>query len=472
MLRELRIQNFKSWQDTGHIRLAPLTGFFGTNSSGKTALLQMLLLMKQTTESNDSSILFHTGDEKSYVDVGSLYDVAHKKQIPQEISVEVVWFPEEPSTYDYSFLSNPEYGENRYYNFPYITVDYLEFKFTLCLNKEIFLKSFQYDFGAITSSEGGDTVYTLGLERTLQGKYKLISQSFDYQFIEFTEKLSDEHFLQPAKFYEFSDISNSYILNSANVLFSNIPILLENQLADINYLGPLRDYPHRIYLWSGQKPQNVGSRGELTIPALLAAKPEVSEKVATWLQKLGLIHSFKLQPLAVGRREHETVVQIVKDGPEVLLTEVGFGISQVLPVLTLCYYVPENSILLFEQPEIHLHPKVQAGLADLFIEVIHERKLQIILESHSEHFLYRLERRIAEEEFSNEEAALYFCRQDDTGVSHLEELELDTYGNILNWPENFFGDPLGDKLAQNQAQIQQKLKEKKEKEAAKNAGNS
>ncbi|MBK9094183.1 MAG: AAA family ATPase [Anaerolineae bacterium] len=64
-----------------------------------------------------------------------------------------------------------------------------------------------------------------------------------------------------------------------------------------------------------------------------------------------------------------------------LITDVGFGVSQVLPVLVLCYYAPEGSILLLEQPEIHLHPAVQAGLADVFVEVMKERRIQIILEA-------------------------------------------------------------------------------------------
>ena len=68
------------------------------------------------------------------------------------------------------------------------------------------------------------------------------------------------------------------------------------------------------------------------------------------------------------------------------MTDVGFGVSQVLPVLVLLYYVPEGSIVLMEQPEIHLHPSVQSDLADVMLEVAHDIvEVQIIVESHSEH---------------------------------------------------------------------------------------
>ncbi|MEB3267176.1 MAG: DUF3696 domain-containing protein, partial [Leptolyngbya sp.] len=142
----------------------------------------------------------------------------------------------------------------------------------------------------------------------------------------------------------------------------------------------------------------------------------------------------------------------------VLITDVGFGVSQVLPVLVLCYYAQPGSTVIFEQPEIHLHPSVQAGLADVFIEVAQQRNLQIIVESHSEHLLRRLQRRIAEgETISHEQTALYFCDMDDTGTSHLTPLALDEFGNINNWPPHFFGDEMGDLVAMSEAALQRRL---------------
>lgn len=120
------------------------------------------------------------------------------------------------------------------------------------------------------------------------------------------------------------------------------------------------------------------------------------------------------------------------------LTDMGYGLAQFLPVLVHCYYAPEGSTLILEQPGMHLHPKVQSQLADLLIEVITERNLQILIESHSEHLLNRLQRRIAEERISHNQTALYFCRN-EKGVSNIEQLEMDEFGNIANWPENFFG---------------------------------
>ena len=139
--------------------------------------------------------------------------------------------------------------------------------------------------------------------------------------------------------------------------------------------------------------------------------------------------------------------------PPVTLVDMGYGLSQFLPVLVLCYYAPEGSTLILEQPGIHLHPMVQSQLADLLIEVVNERKLQILVESHSEHLLTRLQRRIAEKQIDQNNVALYFCRNNE-GVSTIEKLDVDESGDIKNWPENFFGDVMGDMFAMTDKQVE------------------
>lgn len=75
MITRLRAENFKSWRDTGDLRLAPLTGLFGTNSSGKSSILQSLLLLKQTIQSTDPRRVLYFGDDRSLVDLGTFGDV-------------------------------------------------------------------------------------------------------------------------------------------------------------------------------------------------------------------------------------------------------------------------------------------------------------------------------------------------------------------------------------------------------------
>ena len=232
----------------------------------------------------------------------------------------------------------------------------------------------------------------------------------------------------------------------------------ENLFFQIRYLGPLREHPRRNYTWGESHPKDVGQYGEKMISALLSSRVHgrsTDQQIMKWLQKLELIDSYTLNSISNTEQDYEILIQQCIGGTEVGLIDVGFGVSQVLPVLTLCYATPEGSILILEQPEAHLHPKVQSELADVLIDVVKNRNVQIILESHSAHLLHRLQRRIAEEQMSAEDTALYFCQIND-GTSEIEQLDLDEYGNIRNWPQNFFGDDLGDLVEKTKAEMQRR----------------
>ena len=256
---------------------------------------------------------------------------------------------------------------------------------------------------------------------------------------------------QPVKCYGYPEQVYNYYQNTG--FLPDFQLRFEQLFTHVFYLGPLREYPSREYSWSGAQPSDMGRRGEKVVQALLASrgrgekisrgrrKPKytLEEYVAHWLKELNLIETFVVKPLAESSKNYQVLVKRGPGSPPVLITDVGFGISQILPVIVLCYYVPEGSTIILEQPEIHLHPSVQAGLADVFIDAIKVRKIQIILESHSEHLLRRLQRRIAEaESLTNDDVALYFC-EDLGGESHMTPLEVDMFGTIRNWPRDFFG---------------------------------
>jgi predicted ATPase len=134
--------------------------------------------------------------------------------------------------------------------------------------------------------------------------------------------------------------------------------------------------------------------------------------------------------------------------------------------LVQAFYCPPNSTVWMEQPEIHLHPQVQAELADVFISAIRSREngnarnVQLIVESHSEHFLNRLQRRIAEGEITPNDVAIYFCKRAGS-ATELEPLIVNLYGEIENWPENFFGDEMADLTARTVAAMNRQQQEQR-----------
>jgi predicted ATPase len=269
---------------------------------------------------------------------------------------------------------------------------------------------------------------------------------------------------KPTKYYGFPEQIKTYYQNIG--FLADFQLEVEKLFSRMYYLGPLRDYPKRQYSWAGSQKQAIGSKGEYVIEALLASrkdiksqikisprkKQSIEEYVAHWLKELELIYDFRVEELAEGSNLYQVKVRKTPESSEVLITDVGFGVSQILPVITLCFYAPEHSILIMEQPEIHLHPKVQAGLADVFIDAIKKRNIQIIIESHSEHLLTRMQRRIAEEDVSNKDIQMYFC-ESINGQSELKHLDIDLFGNIANWPDNFFGNEMEEKFAIAEAQF-------------------
>jgi predicted ATPase len=471
MLEKLRIQNFKSWQDTGDMAFGSLTGFFGTNSSGKSSILQFLLMLKQTVESSDRSRVLHLGDDKSYVDLGTMYDILFMHENPSLLSFDFSWMPENPSYTDASLVD---------------VLDEVWLPETVSFKGEIrsgddYVELIEFAYG---HDESIVSIHKQSVKPEKEGNdlaYQL-STVFGHRRIK-EPRLSDL-IIKPSKFYSTSQISHLTVTDPKKFT-REVPKLLDYGIYELerlfygmSYLGPLREYPSRLYAWAGEQTQSVGNRGERAVAALLSSRNQgptidmgpdqpkrtVEEHVAHWLKELGLIYSFKVQPIAPNRKEYEVRIQRTAESASVFLTDVGFGVSQILPVLVLLFYVPEGSTVILEQPEIHLHPAVQAGLADVFIDAIKRRRLQIVLESHSEHLLQRLQRRMAEFTLEPEKAVdpgvikLYFTSIKE-GRSELTTLDLDEYGNIRNWPEGFFGDTLGEAAAMMKAEMRRKMRE-------------
>jgi predicted ATPase len=461
MLERLRIQNFKSWQDTGDMAFGSLTGFFGTNSSGKSSILQFLLMLKQTVESSDRSRVLHLGDDKSYVDLGTIDDILFMHKESTSLSFSMEW-----QTGGGFVIPEPYEDERFQVAFGGILqMEVLSFNANVRkINNVVRIESLQYKHNAFGIEIGVKRI-TKGINKD---KYSVFGKDPEFKQDNFT--IAEER--SPIKFYDFPSLPPAETRTPLNEKLEEYPYQLERFYSQFHYLGPLREYPSRLYVWAGEQTQSVGNRGERAVAALLSSRNQgptinmgegqpkrtVEEHVAHWLKELGLIYSFKVQPIAPNRKEYEVRIQRTAESASVFLTDVGFGVSQILPVLVLLFYVPEGSTVILEQPEIHLHPAVQAGLADVFIDAIKRRKLQIILESHSEHLLQRLQRRMAEEVIAPDDIKLYFTSI-EAGKSKLTPLQLDEYGNINNWPEGFFGDTMGEAAAMMKAEMERRMRQ-------------
>ncbi|MCY4051134.1 MAG: DUF3696 domain-containing protein [Gammaproteobacteria bacterium] len=435
MLNKLKIKNFKAWHEV-EIEFGKITGFFGANSAGKSSLIQFLLMLKQTKNATDRGLVLDFGGPAGLVNLGTYVDVVCNHEMQSQMSWNLAWkLPKE-------LKIDIQKGVSGKLS---IKSDSLETWSEVCMSRDgLGNNQLGYKFD--------EAEYRLKKQESSKEIYKLDTNKPKFSFLR--NKGRRWPLGSPIKTHLFPD-EIKWLYQNADFL-NEFEKAYEEFIDSIYYLGPLREQPKREYQWAGSSPNDVGPRGERTIDAILAARRDGEKRnfgprtryrdfewiIARWLQVLGLIQDFQVKEIADGSNLYRVYVKKTKSSPEALLTDVGFGVSQVLPVLVLLYYVPKGSTILMEQPEIHLHPAVQSELADVMVDVIKSRDIQIIVESHSEHFLRRLQLRVAEnKKVSHKDIKLLYFAQ-NKGKAIVSDLSLNQWGEIENWPREFFGNAM------------------------------
>jgi hypothetical protein len=213
----------------------------------------------------------------------------------------------------------------------------------------------------------------------------------------------------------------------------------------MGYMGPFREAPQRQYRFPGGLPQGVGVSGK-EAPALLGAdhvrrKGVVLEQVGEWFKKhlggwpLSITRSGDSFSLVVRSPDNETV--------EVNLSDAGTGLTQVLPLVVQRLFevvtAKQGGIEIVEQPELHLHPAAHGPLADLYIAASAEPNACFIVETHSENFVLRLRRRVAEG-LDPHRVKLYWVNDSARPGSRIEEIQIHENGDVSNWPSSVFSE--------------------------------
>ncbi len=444
MFTKLTLTNFKTWRNCPDIHLAPVTMILGANSSGKSTLLQSLLLLKQTAASPDRTIHLNLGGDEvnDYFNFGSFDDVLTRNVSPREFGIAL--------SIKYHETSKRDSG----------------------LMKIVYNQFVDLELAYRKTSVGAPIVQTLAmrgkdgafrLERGEKGAYRL--------FIDDEPSIGQSRSFAPERSIALSAEALQKLGPDAAAVAQDLSLVLRRELEAIAYLGPLRKKPERDYAWNRSRPGLLGADGSGVMNALLAsvyAKGETTQdmqsvlsggakedsndllkEVSTWLNRMGVAEKIELKQLGYSSR-YELIVH--KDGIAANLRDVGIGVSQVLPVLTLAYFAKRGSTVLLEEPEIHLHPLAQSVLAELFVKVAKERGIQFIVETHSEHIFRRMQTLIATGRAKVADCQMYFVKRAKADA-RLTTLELDEFGSVKNWPDKFFGDSLGEAREQALARL-------------------
>ena len=434
MLTNIRLRNFKAFKDTCNIPIAPLTVLTGPNSSGKSTIIRAMMAIRQTVEGRDQNTAFvPTGP---YVDLGTFEGFVFEHDTKSSVGIDVVS--------KLSLTKDPFRG----FTLP-SELDQQELSISLELAELASIDRIYLKHSTIDLEQGMIQVNKESMSGKLLGRSYRTSVKFGSRNV---ENLSNSSI---AKFHVVPPFQSSVASSTvggrdkqrispatqrrlmATVSASLVEESVSREFSKLQYIGPLRRRPERVYLSTGETPREVGVAGELG-PAVLWSASEAkqldSEKLSEWCSRMGLALEIKLARFPGGH--FRILIVDMYTGVTVNLPDVGVGTSQLLPILIQGLIAPAGATFLLEQPEIHLHPKAQADLADFFIEVT-ERSVGVIVETHSEHLINRLQRRIAEESLDPASVALYYVSPSSDG-SKIEPVQINEYGQIPTAPDGFF----------------------------------
>lgn len=430
----MKLVNFKCHEETPEIEFAPITLLVGPNSSGKTALLDPLLILKQTLAPATSSVgpIVLNG---SYVSLGGFSDVVYNHEPSRTLGITIqLRLPVKnlrvPSAIKERIMKEVNLNEIKV-NYS-VQIAFSEKQQRMFLSKlQIFSEIFKFDYDPIEKTLKTEI---FGFKR----KPKEIPTERNLRDLTSMIPIwTRSSLLQKRKETSEMDSWQIYLLTRK---------IIESMVASIEgleYIGPMRESPSRYYYASGEKVSDVGISGEDFFQVLhqdMVLGGDLMEQLDKWLKILGVAEGAELKPIDPNLFSLEILSPYTKTHVNIIGT--GFGVSQIVPVIVQSHLMSRNSTLVLEQPEIHLHPKAQATLADLLIELANKGRM-FIVETHSEHIVLRLQRRVAEKKIKSDEVKIYYFDPSETGVT-IRSIEIDSKGQLLDFPQGFMEEGLNE----------------------------
>lgn len=454
----VRWQNFRSLKDTGWLEIRPITVILGANASGKTSLIAPLLLLKQTVDSAESSLALKT--QGDLFNAGTYRNLIFSHRAEQTLSLAIRFHFHDPKQAKDEIKPIGDYPPGvAELDFAAIGQEFapiLECYAVHDIYGRPMLERRRRKSGHY--SLGGPLAPTPGIDL-----FRAVQRSRPMHFTFTAESVFREQYrreVRPSRQHreESADRPPVHLKIEAPIqryiaTVTYVEQYFESLLSRIAYVGPLRERPRRLYELSGEAPENVGIRGEAAPEVIFRKRGgELDRVVNEWINRFDFGFDLQCEDLSEGA--FNVVLRRTSSSPTVNLADTGFGLSQVLPLIVQGVYAHPESLMIAEQPEIHLNPKLQTVLADLFVAVA-KRNCAVLVETHSEHLLLRLRRLVAEGEIPADNVALYFVEREGD-ESRVREVSIEKSGHIPDWPKGFFSESLRESLALAAAQDRRK----------------
>lgn len=430
-IKKLHLDNFKCFSKAD-IDFGKITIIAGANSSGKSSLMYALLGVLQ---SNGFPNAFSTNG--SYLDMGDYTEMVLNHDPSQQISISFQ-IKEDSSIYDVDIrLAKSEEGTMPFLSLLQCRNDYFFFR----LVGDIYGGQFKYDLDYFPDKNPNVIVSDEKKRNesiaSILNNPSLAKANAD-ELVLYLTALGKELRLRSALF----DADNMGVTKDENtiVLFhvvNEFSSLLKRTDNHFNFISSFRMPPERTYMErsAGKK---IGAYGDGFVDVLMKwmnTDRERYNRLISILGKMGILSDIKIDQIQGGR--FNVLVKTTGTGPLSSLNDVGFGVSQILPVVIADLELGDNSTLFCAQPEIHLHPSVQADYASYLMEQVASGSKRYIIETHSEYIINRIRLGIAKGMIAEEDVKVYFLKNEN-GTSKIYPLTLTSKGQILGAPEDFF----------------------------------
>ena len=390
-IHRLALKNFKCFKEVD-ISLSKITLLTGENSSGKSSLIYGVLVPFQSLHVNsDKSFPFYLSLNGKYVSVGGFEEVSFNHNLKNYLGIEV----------DFSFSDSEFHHLNT---------------------------SWYFD----TLSKSPKLNYSKIVDRT--GQTEINQKDLCYT-VNATFKNKDDKDIVNVKIQNLDELQNYHKFGFIGYYSGEIYQDLDE---NFNFISSFRLHPDRTYYQSITS-NKVDRFGSGYIDQVLDWNDRQSEELyelVSILKDLKMIYDIKPHRLSGGR--FEIKVKVKGRSKWESLADVGFGISQFLPIIVADLQLRDDSTLIMSQPEIHLHPSVQANLGDYLVKQVKERNKNYIVETHSEYLLNRMRLLIVKGEIKPEDVAVYYFENSIKDGSIAHRIEFTKDGQILNAPKGFF----------------------------------
>ncbi len=451
-MKSFKLGNIKAFKETSEIEVKPITLFIGHNSSGKSSLVRFPLVMKQTVEEQIGPILLYGKhmDYGNYEDAVYNHDESHNMYFELKYDID-----------DFAKICKRLYPPSYLKKFNLLSkvLNEKELTVTVEIGKTEKNRIIKGELEVKHFAINADFVNVLQCDLISGNKYQIIVDGeweCDRQldFTSFIPDISIERF--PNKANEESEDGNNYINRDIRLILRALEQLILNNKQNISYIGPFRSTPERNYRYREASISQIGAFGENTPEVLASYHRRNDEKffkrLNSWLEN-HLEINVAIDEIK-GGLFRINVIDLKRNCTN-NISDVGFGLSQILPIIVQIFMKKEMSIKnrnsriygrydrlnIIEQPELHLHPSAQADLMDLFIEGCKiDRYNKYMIETHSEHLILRLRRRILDGTIDPSDVAIYYVENQDNGLGYstIHNLNVNVLGDIEGWPDDFF----------------------------------